>query len=64
MEADAINNVNRIKYIPFGFRHFLTFAVADKASDNDLFKGDFSSKLHAHHDHSGYPEKDDVKASE
>ena len=62
-EVDAVDDVERVEDVAFGFGHFLSFAVAHQAVDIDFFEGDFAvHAVHAHQHHARHPEEDDVKA--
>ena len=62
-EVDAVDDVERVEDVAFGFGHFLSFAVAHQAVDIDFFEGDFAvHAVHAHQHHARDPEEDDVKA--
>ena len=62
-EVDAVDDVERIEDVAFGFGHFLSFAVAHQAVDVYLAEGDFAvHAVHAHQHHARHPEEDDVEA--
>ena len=61
--VDAVDDVERVEDVAFGFGHFLSFAVAHQTVDIDFFEGDFAvHAVHAHQHHARHPEEDDVKA--
>ena len=62
-EVDAVDDVEWVEHVSFGFGHFLSFAVAHQAVDIDFFEGNFAvHAVHAHQHHARDPEEDDVKA--
>ncbi len=63
-EVDAIDQINGVDDVAFGFRHLLTLAVAHQAMYIDRVKRHLSAEVERHHDHAGHPEEDDVEASD
>src|SRR5690606_24254308 len=67
-KIDTVNDVQWIKYVSFGLRHFLTLAVSYQAMDIHSFKWNLCLALfvfhqgHGQHDHPCNPEEDDVEA--
>jgi hypothetical protein len=51
-----------INDIAFGLTHFLSFRISNQGMDVDIAEGDLACQLDAHHDHSGYPKKENVQA--
>ena len=64
VQVDAIDQVDRVEYVPLRLGHFLAVAVADHAMYVDLVERYLLAKMQGHHDHPGDPEKDDVKAGD
>ena len=64
-EVDAVDDVERVEDVAFGFGHFLSFAVTHQAVDVYLAEGDFAvHAVHTHQYHARHPEEDDVKAGD
>ena len=61
LQLDAVNQVDGVKDIAFRLGHFLAFTVAHQAVHIDGMEGDLFHKVQRHHDHSRYPEEDDVE---
>ena len=64
VEADAVDQIDRIEHVALGFRHLLAFAIADQAMHIDVLEGDLAGDLLGHHDHAGDPEEDDVETGD
>src|SRR5690349_7979315 len=62
ISAMLVNHFQGIDDIPLGFGHFLTLFISDHCVQIDFMEGHFSHKMNSHHDHSSYPEKQDVKS--
>ena len=64
LQADAVNYIDRVEYVAFGFRHLLAFGITYKAVNIDFMKGYIAHELQAHHDHACHPEEDDVETGD
>jgi hypothetical protein len=62
VQADAVDQVERVEDVALRLRHLVTVLVADQAGDVDLAERDVARELEAHHDHPRDPEEDDVEA--
>ena len=62
LEADAIDQVERVEDVAFRLRHLLAFRVPDQAVDVDFTERHVLHEVQAQHDHAGDPEEDDVEA--
>ena len=56
------NDRQGINDIPFGLGHLLAFFVPDHRVEIDFPKWNIPHKMDAHHNHSGHPEENDIKA--
>ena len=64
-EVDAVDDVEWVEHVAFGFGHFLSFAVAHQAVDIDFFERHRAvHAVQSHQDHARHPEEDDVKAGD
>ena len=64
-EIDAVDDIEWIEHIAFGFGHFLSIGISDQAVNVHFLKWNLSiHKLNAKHNHAGDPEKYDVKAGD
>ena len=62
-EVDAVDDVEWVEHVAFGFGHFLSFAVAHEAVDIDFFERHRAvHAVQSHQDHARHPEEDDVEA--
>ena len=57
-----VNNFQGVNAVTQGFTHLPALFIADKTMDEDMLKGNFLHKFHAHGDHAGNPEENDVIA--
>ena len=61
-QRNAIDQIQWVKYVTLGFGHFLSVSIAYQPMYIDVSEGGAAGKFQAKHDHSGDPEKDNVKA--
>ena len=59
-----LHEFQRIGGVTQRFTHLSPLHVPNHAGEIDILEGDFTFKLKARHDHSRYPEKDDVGAGD
>ena len=64
VEADAVDQVDRVEHVALRLRHLLAFAIADQAMHIDVLERDLAGDLLGHHDHAGHPEEDDVETGD
>ena len=64
VQADTVDDIQRVQHVTLGFGHFMAILVAHQAMDVNLTKGDITHEFDAHHDHPRHPEENDVKASD
>ncbi len=62
VEIHAVDQVDRVNGVAFGFAHLLTFGVAHEAVEVNVFKRNLARKEAGQHDHAGDPEEEDVVA--
>ena len=62
VEADAVDDVERVEDVALGLRHLLPFGVAHEGGDVDVAERHFAGEVQRHHDHARDPEEDDVEA--
>ena len=63
-DVDAVDEVDRIEDVAFGFGHLIAVGIAHQAVDIDLAERHLAHELDAQHDHAGHPEEDDVEAGD
>ena len=64
LDADAVNQINRVEHIALGLAHLLPFRVADQAVHIHVPEWDLASEVFGHHHHARHPEKDDVETGD
>ena len=64
VEADAVDQVDRVEHVALRLRHLLAFGIADQAMHIDVLERDLAGDVLGHHDHARDPEEDDVEAGD
>jgi len=64
LDADTVDEIDRIEHIALRLRHLLAVLVADEAGDVDVLEGHRAGEVPGHHDHPGDPEEEDVEAGD
>ncbi len=64
LDADAVDQVDRVEHVALGLAHLLALAVADQAVHVHVLERDLAGDVLGHHDHAGDPEEDDVEAGD
>ena len=64
VQVDAVNQIDRVDDVAFGFGHFFAFVVAHDAVDVHVFKRHFAGEVGGHHNHARHPEEDDFVAGD
>ena len=62
INADAVDDVERIEHIALRLRHFLAVFIAHQAGHIHIVEGNLTGEVVGHHHHPRHPEEDDVKA--
>ena len=62
VQVDAVNQIDGVDDVAFGFGHFFAFVVAHDAVDVHVFKRYFAGEVGGHHNHARHPEEDDFVA--
>ena len=63
-KVDAVDQVQRVKYVALGLGHLLAFLITDQAVDINFREWRAVHELETHHDHPGDPEEDDIEAGD
>ena len=62
IDADAVDDVQRIEHVALRLRHFLAVLVAHQTSHVHVVERHHAGEVVGHHHHPRHPEEDDVKA--
>src|SRR5690606_38114326 len=62
-QVDAVDQIHRVNRVALGFAHLLAFHIAHQSVNIDGVERNAAGQVHAHHDHAGHPEENNVEAS-
>ena len=58
---DTIDQINRVQHVALGLGHLVAVGIAHQSVDVDFGEGHVVHELEPHHDHSGNPEKYNIR---
>ena len=64
LDADAVDQVDRVEHVALGLGHLLAFRIADQAVHIHIPERDLAGDVLGHHHHARHPEEDDVEAGD
>ena len=60
-QRDAVDEVQWIKHVTFGFAHLMAFGIADQSGYVDFPERHFAGEVQGHHHHACDPEENDIE---